>query len=667
MRYGAAVDSQPSGTPPADPPHLTAPSEPRARPVQRAIYKFFCGGDWRIGLLALAVTLYYVTTRGIFQGKASGDGFFGFMYLPSLLFHHTIDIAKEVPFWAPILGKEKTGYTANPCPIGPLVFWFPPYLIGLGLERFALAFHWIKPAQFNGQSQFDFWMAGLGSLAAGLGGVGCVYRLLVRKLDVTAARIGTVVATLATPITWYLVTQPLYQHACAFFAVALFVERWDSWRSDDRGLTPTRMAALGAMGGFAMLTRIQEAIFLVLPGIDALVMIVVALRARRGAEAARALAGGALLTVVTFIVFAPQVWIWWTYFAQLRTPQAHGHMRWADPAIVSTIFSMRGGLLTWSPALYLLLPGLLLARKKLGALGLGLGLVFVLELWVNAAAWDHWASWCYGARRFTDATVTFAVGIGGFSWWILERARRLREEQLRRRGRSSRAAVALAVFLTFCVAYNGLLMELLRNNRIKSSGSGAFPASQWIKWAKGPEWLGRLFDTIGYPFAQPAGWIFAAIHHASPRAFEGSIGIYLLERDCRFHAITYFPAINFSDPGQLVLEGITGKPDPADKAKPPLVPVAPRVRLLVPLFARETIRFSVDGDFHGGEARVVATWNGEPLAHSPYPATTPGHIHFEVPERIVHSRSQVNDLTLDLPEGSKMQKVEFQSFEPWWQ
>ena len=34
----------------------------------------------------LALVVYYVATRGVFQGKASGDGFFGFHYLRALVF-----------------------------------------------------------------------------------------------------------------------------------------------------------------------------------------------------------------------------------------------------------------------------------------------------------------------------------------------------------------------------------------------------------------------------------------------------------------------------------------------------------------------------------------------------------------------------------------------------
>src|SRR4051812_331075 len=102
-------------------------------------------------LLAL-ITLHYVATRGVFQGKASGDGFFGFMYLPNLVFFHTLARAPSVRQYVAVLGRARSGLVANPCPIGPALFWRPPYLIGRALGKLhALVTHAPTPA-LPGQS-----------------------------------------------------------------------------------------------------------------------------------------------------------------------------------------------------------------------------------------------------------------------------------------------------------------------------------------------------------------------------------------------------------------------------------------------------------------------------------------------------------------------------------
>jgi hypothetical protein len=674
--------------PPPDEPRPT-PAPPRSRAAR--LLSPFTAGDPVVAALALLVVAYYAATHGIFQGKASGDGFFGFMYLPNLLFFHTFDIAPSVPTWVPILGRESTGHVANACPIGPALFWAPFYLLGLALERLQpfvvplvnvairllraplLVAH-LAPlapiAPFHdgalpGQTVFDFWMAGLGSLAAGIAGIASAFRLLARKLGAGPARVGVVAGVLATPIVWYLVTQPLYQHACAFFAVTLLVERWDAWRSEP--LTLRRMAALGAIGGLAMLVRIQEAIWLLLPLTDAAIASVRALTDKHDSSAradarlraaARPLLGAIVLGSVAALVFAPQLALWFYYFGSLRTPQPPGHMRWLDPAIVATLFSTRGGLFPWMPLAYLALPGLLGARRPLGGLGGRLLGLLALEVWINASAWDHWGSWTYGPRRFTDATLTFAAGAAGIWWWATRRHGASGGGERRR----AIARPALAVVMALLVALNFLQMELMRNMRIKSSGSWSFPAATWVRWADGPRWLASALERVGWPFAQPAGWIWSLVYHVPTSTFEGVVGGYLLERDCRIHSVVAHGGFSFAEPAKYVPEGIVGPPD---AAKPPSVPVARRVRVLVPLFAVEPLRVGVTGVFdrtHGGEAAVGATWNGEPLVAAP----TPGKVWFQVPERIVHSRSRTNELVLTVPDGTRLQSLDLESKGTWW-
>ena len=627
-------------------PSETPPDAPLARPrgALAAVATIFWDRDRTIALLALALVAYYVGTRGIYQGKASGDGFFGFMYLPAAVYHHSLDIGPTVPQWIPYLGREPTGHVPNACPIGPVIFWVPTYLVALAVEKVQALVTHAAPAALPGQTAFDFWMAGLGSLAAGLAGIALMYRLLRRKLGDAAARFGTIAAVLATPLTWYLVTQPLYQHACAFFAVTLLVERWDAWRAEGP-LGPKRLLWLGLMGGLAMTMRLQEAVWLLLPGLDVADEIVRAARRRDGRAIGRFLLGGVLLGVGALIAFSPQAALWRWFFGFFRPPQPPGHMRWGDPAIVAMIFSIRGGLLAWTPSLYLLIPGLFLGRRVLGGLAWRLALIFAIEVWVNAAAWDHWGSWTYGARRFTDGTVIFGAAFGGLWAWASERPRPTARRTL------------LGLFVFF-IAYNVFLMELVRGQRIKSSGAGAFPASTWVSWAKGPDWLGRAFDRVGYPFVQPAGWIYGLVYDVPPKTFEGVVGGYLLDRDSRIHAVLHDSGLDFANPGEHVPEGIAGPP-----SKDGMVPVSPRVRVLVPIPVAEPLGVRVSGAFGGREGAVHATWNGHPLMASP-PGR--GEARFDVPGELVHTRSRTNQLVLELPAGASLKRLDLESRGTWW-
>ena len=406
----------PAPTPPSSGPGRTR----RPEPLWRRLGRVFTAGDPILTLLVLAVVVYYRASRGIFQGKASGDGFFGFMMLPGVILHHTFDLGVPAPEWAAVIGRETTGLVANGCPIGPAILWTPTYLLGLGLDRLAavpvlgtllrLLVPTLHASPFTGRETADFYMAGLGSLAAGLFGVRLTFTLVARKLGVAAARFGVIGAVAATPLMFYLVTQPLYQHACAFFGVALLLERWDAWRGQ---MTLGRWAALGALGGVAMLMRQQEGLFFLLPAIDALAELAQAVRGLDGRRLGRTLLGGMLFLGCAILVYAPQLLLWRHYYGSLRPPQEPGHFIWWNPAVIEALFSTRAGLFPWVPVLYLAVPGLLLARRRLDGLVWRLGLVFALELWLNASVWDYHGSWAYGPRRYTDAAGIVALGLGG--------------------------------------------------------------------------------------------------------------------------------------------------------------------------------------------------------------------------------------------------------------
>src|SRR5262245_59317859 len=184
---------------------LSSRLAPRLLALWRAKATEAIGIDPCLAALMLLVIIYYVATPGIFQGKASGDGYFGFMYLPGLFLKHDINLAILVPDYVPYFGVEPTGRTANPCPIGPVLCWTPSYLLGLLLQKLGLLA--TPPGQPFGRTTTDYFSAGLGALAAGLFGMAAMFRWLQRRFSLGAARFAVVISVLATPLCFYLVTQ----------------------------------------------------------------------------------------------------------------------------------------------------------------------------------------------------------------------------------------------------------------------------------------------------------------------------------------------------------------------------------------------------------------------------------------------------------------------------
>ncbi len=601
------------------------------RALQR-LYELFAAKDPIIAIAGGILLLYYFLTPGIFEGKASGDGLLGFMYLPGVLLRHSLDLRFTLPERVAALGIELTGRMANPCPIGPALIWAPTYLLGLLLQKLHLVH--TPPGQRFGQTTTDFFAAGLGALLFGQIGMAATFRLIRRWLGQKAARFGTITAVLATPLCFYLITQPLYQHACAFAAVALFIEKWDAIQQSH---SQFRWALLGALGGFLMLLRIQEAIFFLLPALTLFARILRGLQKRDVFAAFHAIFCGLLFLCMAVWVFLPQLLTWRYFYGFLHPPVQPGHMRWTEPAVIETLFSLRAGLFPWVPVLYLALPGLFLKNVRMRAYGGLLALLFLLGFWVNASAWDYHGSWAFGPRRFTDATLIFAVGLAGVYDWLASRFRG-----------GTRLISALAILL---VLYNGLLMELVRTRRIKSSSSGAFTAAVWVGWAHGPNWLAQAFTRIGYPFAQPAGWIYAAIYKIPKSAFEGIVGNYFLERNWRFHhVVTGQTQVSLQTPSPYLFV----EDDPSGNF---------RRRLLIPLFAAEPLEVRLYGRSARPGNELALIWNGAPM--NLQRNAKEGFYSALIPASQVHIRGRLNEVRVIAPAGVSPSQLELISHLPW--
>ena len=151
--------------------------------------------------------------------------------------------------------------------------------------------------------------------------------------------------------------------------------------------------------------------------------------------------------------------------------------------------------------------------------------MFLAQLWVNAAVYDFHSSWAFGPRRGYRVCGHLCAGPAGL-WQALSRRR-----------------MVLLVLSLCATLWNGLLIELVRTRRIKSSSSGRFrPRSG--RWAGGPAWLGEPSNgsVFLYPACRPD------LQPGVPRrpaTFEGIIGNYPFERDNRYRARVLGQSIRF--------------------------------------------------------------------------------------------------------------------------
>jgi hypothetical protein len=579
----------------------------------------------------LLLVVYYVATRGVFQGKASGDGWFGFQYLRAIFFQHTLDMKTVIPEYLPYFSTSGPHHVMpNRCPFGPVLVWAPFYLVAFGLSRLLGALHLI--GHLKGGEPFFAWFTGLGTLAMTLVGYRAMYVLLSRHVGRTAARIGSAVSVWATPIAWYAVTQPAYQHGLAFGLVALLVERWDArfgqadWR---------RFLWLGLIGGLATEMRAQEALYLLLPGVEALWGLL------RGPERRRWFLGGVVLCAAALVAFLPQIAVWHYYTGEFRPVQVEP-LRWTTPFIVVALFSTRGGLFPWSPIAYAATLGLAVTQRA-RRLAWSLTAVFALEVYLVASAWVVTSGYAFGARRLSDGGVL--LGVGAALLW-----ERVRERIVVRR--------FVASFVVLCLVLNLAAMELVRGSlpgrHVASSGGYARTAGKWLEEAGAPLWMSRFFERVGYPFVQPLGWLFALQHRAPASAFEGVVGNFLLDRDGQWFTVLLkalpFERFNHS----VVAEGLVL---PESVEKEPAVVIG-RVRLLISMFAAERIEVQLVGAIPPGAVRL--SWNGAPIAIVRNPTG------FKFVVEAAHMRAGVNEVTMELPTGSLLRRFDFTPTTQWW-
>jgi hypothetical protein len=568
---------------------------------------------------------YYAIDAGVFQGKASGDGWFGFNYLRAIFEFGTLDMQKVLPSFLPFFGTGGPGHhMPNRCPIGPVFIWAPFYVVALGLQWIGQLAHVVPRG--DASSPFVAWITGVGTLGGVLVGWRYTYVLVARYTSVTAARLGTIVAVFATPLAWYTATQPFYQHGLAFCFVAILVENWDRTRGNDDW---RRFLWLGVIGGLGATMREQEALYLLLPGCEA------AWHVLRGPNRARWLVGGIVLTLAFIVAFSPQLLVWRYYTGSALTPAQVEPLRWSTPFIIVSLFSTRGGLFPWSPIAYAAVIGIAVAWRRAPVIVLSLLGAFVVELYVVSSAWVLTGGYGYGARRLSDCAVLIALAVA-LLWTKLDGKRWPRR--------------ILAGFGALCIALNVWAMELLRAHRIASSGAYARTAEYFFGEIKAPPALGRFFGAVGYPFVQPAGWIFALAHHTRASAFEGIVGNFILDRDGQWMQLQNRSLPIDASTRPYVSDGL-------DLAQKPARVTGP-VRILVPLFARETVGVHVRGDLAPGARR--ASWNGTTIPT----VDEPGGLRFEVPAPSVNAG--VNELQLGLPPGSSMTKLDFDSLTKWW-
>jgi hypothetical protein len=418
--------------------------------------------------------------------RAASDGRSYFIELRSMVMDRDFDLANEEAVFG--------GLGSSKYPIGAAILWSPVYLLchawlhGLN----ALGGDWSTDGYtFPYQRSI-----GLASLWYGFVGLILIYRVLRAYFSRAIATLSTLGICTTTFLVWYITVDNSMVHGLSMFATTLFLFLWHRFRAAP---TPMRWFWLGASAGIMASVRWQDGVFLLLPVAD---LLWVSWRARRNQPNSRvSLAVRDLMYfgVAAFVTFLPQFIFWKSVFGQwiyLPTREHGFGPGFVPPFIVDVLFSSNHGLLTSTPIIWLSVIGLLFFARRDWRVAAALGGGLLAQIWINGAVEIWWGGVGYGARRFADSMLVFAVGLAA----MLSTMQRF-------------PLVAPAMILSCFLTYNVVYMQGFHDGTLPSGEGVTFQAI-----------VNRFYERVGNPFSFPVGAYVAWRYDVKPTMYDVARG-----------------------------------------------------------------------------------------------------------------------------------------------
>ena len=404
--------------------------------------------------LRLILVLVWVPTLvvGIARSNGvSGDGIYYFAYLRSVVIDQDLNFSNELeqfrdnPHVARQLDSGVTtpaGLTPNLFSVGPAIVWSPLYLVahiatgGDGFGYWEILSLTLSTALLALLGLFVSWRATILLLPAQL-----------KQFRAESIALAAVISTYyGTNLVYYGTFETSMSHAAGFAVVSSLILLWLKWRER---LMAWQWLILGLLSGLAGLMRWQ----LLAVGV---VIIAVDLVSRKKLSAWKATLAAAIGSLISF---SPQLIAWRIlYGSWIVVPQGTGFFDLRSPHALETLVSARHGLLTWTPLVVLAFVGLILLWRRSKTLRPELVLLliaFLVQVYINGAAIEWWGGEAFGARRYTDLSVIFVIGIAGLLYAAWHK-RTLRW-------------VALGA-ISILVVWNLLFMQAYRHDQISRAG-----------------------------------------------------------------------------------------------------------------------------------------------------------------------------------------------------
>jgi hypothetical protein len=374
----------------------------------------------------------------------ASDGLGYYATLRSFMIDHDLNFANEFRDYnlfhncvQDYTRTTRTGHVPQKYPIGMALVWAPFFLVAHSMI-FLLAAFGVRIIA-DGYSLPYQLLIGIGSIFYGIFGLFFLYRTIVLYFNKLIASFSILSILLGTNMLYYFVNEPTMSHITGMGFVTCFLY----YVLSAKGIySQRRLLLLGFLMGLMTVIRYQNALF-------GIVWVFEYLRnseTRTFKAVARALLFGAI-GCIPFVVM--QMIFWKIIFGNwvVYSYENEG-FHFLHPHFLKILFSSYHGLISWTPMVGLCCLGLILFIVKTPVTGIGVLIIFLAQLYINASWSTWWFGDSYGSRAFVECSGIFCLGMAA-----------LMEKTLKRAALRNSMALILLVLIAWNTLFSAMYME----------------------------------------------------------------------------------------------------------------------------------------------------------------------------------------------------------------
>jgi hypothetical protein len=366
--------------------------------------------------------LIFLVTLPLLNPWVRGDGVGYYAYIRAMLIEHDLNFEHDWLNANPSFRLSRVdadgrltpeNYTAthhinNHFSVGPAILWAPFLMVMhgaiLGLN------HWGWHFQADGFSRPYVITMAVATAIYGFAGLCFSFALARKYVEERWALIATIGVWFGSSFLVYMYLNPSWSHTHSAFAVGLFLWYWQRTMGH-RSII--QWVALGAISGLMIDIYYPNALFLMLPGLEAFVHY--AQSYRKGGRTFPSMiqmgCGHLSYLTVTGIVLLPTFVTRQIIYGNAFNLGYTESWYWTSPKLVQVLFSSNHGLFSWTPLLMPAVFGLALTWKQNRIVAISSVSVFLAFLYLIASYqnWDGISS--FGNRFFVSLTPLFVLGL----------------------------------------------------------------------------------------------------------------------------------------------------------------------------------------------------------------------------------------------------------------